>query len=265
MEMFMTTNKPKILFYDIETTPLLAYIWRPGKQVVRHQQLQKGKWSRNHIICVTYCWDDDKPAKAIGWGYREQDTARVVEKFDSIIQQADITIGKNSDRFDVKHINAQRMFAGLPGMPEWANYTEDLEKQMRKQFNLPSQSLDYISEQLGFGGKIGMEFKDWVNIVEQTRGDGLLAYKKMLEYGCKDVEDTRAIWNHCLQHFTPKFNMATWNDKEMVCKTCGSSQIHKNGTRIGGQTIYQQFFCNEHGGYAGRAVVKRDGTLGNIS
>jgi hypothetical protein len=75
------------------------------------------------------------PAKTINWGWHKQDTASVIEKFDKIIKQADITIGKNSDRFDVKHINTQRFLAGLPALPEWASITDDVEKQLRKHLN----------------------------------------------------------------------------------------------------------------------------------
>ena len=33
---------PKILFYDIETSPLKAWVWGLGKQVLRHHQLVDG-------------------------------------------------------------------------------------------------------------------------------------------------------------------------------------------------------------------------------
>ena len=256
-------KKPKILYYDIETTPLLAYIWRCGKQVVRHNQLAKSN-KKYDIICITYCWNDGKPAKSLDWGYLEQDSSKMIEKFDEIIREADITIGKNSDSFDVKHINTLRMLSGLPGMPEWSMYTDDLQKQMKKHFYLPSYSLDYFSELLGFGGKMKMEFSDWIHIVEQTRGEGRKRFAKMIEYGKKDVEDTRAIWEHCEKHFTPKFN-ANHLNKGMVCSNCGSENIRKNGTRYRGQTKYQHFYCNGHGGYGGRAPIKKNGQLGKIS
>ena len=124
-------NRAKILYYDIETTPLQAWVWGCGEQYVGHKNLVRAH-SRHGIICVTYCWNDGKPAKSIDWGYEEQDTGRVIEEFDKIIKTADFTIGKNSDRFDTKMLNANRMLAGLPGIPQWTKYTDDLEKQMRK-------------------------------------------------------------------------------------------------------------------------------------
>lgn len=248
-------KKPRILFYDIETSPLKAYVWGLGKQVVRHGQLMDGG-SRYGIICVTYCWNDGKPAKSIDWGYEEQDTDKVVREFDEILKQADHVIGKNNKRFDDKMINAARMFAGLPGMPEWVRYVDDLESQMRKYFRLPSYSLDYISEQLGYGGKISMEFSDWVNIVEKTK-DGLRAFNKMIKYGKKDVEDTRGLWNKLKDHFEPKFNHATFSrvSDEIRCKQCGSENVVKNGTRVAGKTRHQRYHCNDCGRFAGLAAI----------
>lgn len=234
------TKKPKILFYDIETSPLKAWIWGCGDQYIRHAQLDKDH-SRYGIICITYCWNDNKPAKVIGWGYEEQDTSSVIEQFDKIIVQADRTIGKNSDRFDTKMINAARMFAGLPGMPDWTTRTDDLEKQMRKYFKVPSQALDYYSSQLGLGRKIKMEMQDWIDIVEKN-ARGLKSYNKMLKYGKKDVEDTRKLWYMLEEHFSPKFD-----EKVPGCTNCGSFDRRKSGFMYNSSGKRQRYTCNKCG------------------
>ncbi len=246
------TVKPKVLFYDIETRPLLAYIWRLGEQVVRHYQLAEAG-DKYGIICISYAWNDGKPAKVIHWDYNKQDSGRVVREFDKIIRQADITIGKNSDRFDVKHINTQRLLNNLPPLPEWVDYTDDLEKQLRKYFIFPSQGLDYISKELGLGGKVKMEFQDWVDIVEEKSKK---AFVKMCNYNKKDVEDTRTIWNRIKAHVKPKLNHSTFYE-DVRCANCGSNKLIKSGTRQRGKMTYQTFFCKEHNGYAGRVVVTK--------
>jgi len=250
-------TKQKILFYDIETTPLKAWVWRCGKQVVRHDQLTADR-NMYDIICITYCWNDNKKAQSLDWGYTEQDSSQMIAQFDELIKSADVTIGKNSDRFDVKHINTRRLLSGISGMPDWTRYTDDLEKQMRKYFYLPSYSLDYFSSLLGFGGKIKMEFKDWIDIVEKSK-DGEIAFKKMIKYGKKDVEDTRAIWKFCLSHFEPKVKQFG------NCPHCGVTEFFKNGTRTSGKTKYQRFDCKKCGGYVGRAPFKSNGQLGPLA
>ncbi len=253
----MIKTTQKTLFYDIETKPLQAWLWSPGKQYVGHKQLVKDH-SRYGIICVTYCWNDGKPAQCIDWGYEEQNTDKLVKEFDEILKSADHVIGKNNKRFDDKMMNAARMFAGLPGMPDWVRYTDDLEQQMRRYFRLPSQSLDYISDQLGLGGKIKMEMQDWIDIVEKN-ANGEKSLAKMIKYGKKDVVDTRTLWNKLSQHFEPKFNVAAFVGIKNACKNCASTDVHKNGTKVSGGTKYQTYACRTCLRYAGRHAVSQQG------
>lgn len=252
-------KKPKILFYDIESAPFLAYVWGCGDQYVRHPQLKKGH-DQPRVICITYCWNDNKPAQCIDWGYEEQDTKSVIQQFDEIIKQSDFSIGKNSDRFDTKMINAARMLSGLPGLPQWTKYTDDLEKQMRRYFKLPSQSLDYISAQMGLGGKIKMEFQDWIDIVEKN-DNGEKALRKMIKYGKKDVTDTRTLWNKLSEHFDSKWNQAAYQGNTLACKRagCGSLRIYINKTVYAGKTTYYEYNCSDCGRYAGRTNIKQNG------
>lgn len=245
-------SKPKILFYDIETTPIRAYVWRLGKQVVRHGQLSVDHYITN-IICITYCWNDGKKAKALVFDYETQNCKKVVQDFDELCKKADVIIGKNNMKFDNKQITTQRLLHDLPGMPDWLEKMDDLERHMRKHFALPSYGLDYFSDILGLGGKINMCMQDWINIVEKNE-HGKASLKKMVEYGKKDIEDTRAIWNHCVKHFKPRYNHAT-HSEDHVCTNCGSNNIRKNGTRVAGKGKKQSWYCNDHGGFAGYTII----------
>ncbi len=249
------TNTTRVLFFDLETKPLQAWVWSPGKQYVGHKSLVEG-YDQYGIICIGYAWNDGKPAKCIDWGYGEQSTERVVEEFDKIAKTADLIVGKNSKRFDVPMLNSCRMLAGLPGLPDWALSHDDLEQQMRKYFRLPSQSLDYISKHLGLGGKDKMEMQDWIDIcLENENGQAKL--KKMVKYCKKDVEDTRTLWTKLSEHFDSKFNNARFRDLGMACKhaDCGSVNIALNGTRMSGGSKYQTYTCSDCGRYAGKTAI----------
>lgn len=248
-------KKPKVLFYDLESTPLLAYIWQPGEQYVGHSQLHKDRnmWD---IICITYCYNDGKPAKHLDFDYDKQDSTEMIKEFDRLAAKADIVIGKNNKRFDDKMINAIRMFKDLPCDPSWMKYTGDLERQMRKYFRLPSQSLDYISHKLGLGGKIKMQISDWIDIIEKNP-NGLKAFNKMIKYGKKDITDTRAIWNYLEAHCEPIFNMAALNDQGTAvlrCRHCASPKLHKDGFKTTTSARYQIYKCNDCSRVAGRTT-----------
>lgn len=257
-------NKPAILFFDIETCLNKAYVWGCGEQYVRHGQLVPGH-DRPRVICIAYAWLDG-PIQTIDWGYEEQDSAKVLREFDKVLEKADFVIGKNSDRFDVKMLNSIRMLEGLPGNPSWSKYTDDLEKMMRRYFRLPSQSLDYISGQLGLGGKIKMEMSDWIDILEKT-DNGKKALAKMIKYNKKDVADTRTLWKHLSEHFDSKWNQARFQGDTIACKhmNCGSTNLVPRGSiRSAGSSLYQEWRCLDCHRYAGRSNISSKGVFGSI-
>jgi len=246
-------DQPKVLFYDIETTPLQAWVWRCGKQVVRHNQLVEGKKNYD-IICIGYEWLHEKKAKCLDWDYKKQNSKEMVKEFTKICDEADIIIGKNNKRFDDKHVNTQRLIHGLEGRPDLMEKVDDLETQIRRHFYLPSYGLDYLSEQLGYGGKDRMCFQDWIDIVEQTK-NGKKALKKMIDYCKKDVHDTKLMWRHCQAHMKPKLNVSALTGN-FACKVCGSLDIRKNGYYTNSNGVkYLQLFCKHHNGYAGKISV----------
>ena len=274
----------KLLIWDIETRHLQANIWRPGEQVVRHGQLVPGH-EQYQILTISYKWYGQ--AKVYTLDYKDPD---MIAKFDAVIRQADVSLGKNSDNFDIKHINTQRMMQGLKPFPEWLDSVDDLQKQLKKYFAFPSQSLDYISTIMGFGGKEKMEMSDWVDIdnykqisefeavISYTTSSSLIndvckfffkdsyrniitkgrvALKKMTFYNQKDVLATEAILIKVLPYITLKHNTSTAKDG-VSCSLCGSSKILPTQIITKGKQRYQQFDCLEHRGYAGKATVSYD-------
>lgn len=254
-------SKPKVLFYDIETTPLQVWTFSLGKTVLSHKQLVEGKYSAYDIISISYMWEHENKAHVLDWGWDKQDSSKMIKEFDKVLKQADIAIAQNGDRFDIKHLNTLRLIKNLPPFPESLMSTDDTLKQMKKYFYFPSYSLDYVSKLFDLGGKMKMDLQDWVNIVEKKDKK---SFDRMLRYNKKDVRDLKKLYKKIEPHIIPKLNKAMFTDNEMACRTCGSSNIHKNGTRVLGNTKYQTFYCRSHGGYAGRASILKNGKYGKI-
>lgn len=242
----------RVLFYDIETTPLKAWVWSTGEQRVTPAQLVEG-FSMYDIITFSWAWGDENIVHSMDWGH-EKNSLNMVKMFDELAESADVIIGKNNARFDDKVMAVLRMRHGLPGRPEFEYKTDDLEKHIRKRFRLPSYTLDYVSKMLGREGKQPMCLDDWIGIME--RNDPELI-EKMKEYNKKDVEDTKFIWNYLVGHFIPKVKEKSEVKGEMVCITCGSKDVRKNGTRHYAATTYQEYRCKTHNGYAGRMPISQ--------
>ncbi len=57
-------KKERVLYFDIETSPCLAYVWGCGKQYVGAQQIKKDR----KILSIGYMFEGDK--KAISGSYQ---------------------------------------------------------------------------------------------------------------------------------------------------------------------------------------------------
>jgi len=169
-------RKPRILFFDIETSPILAYIWRPGSKIsVSHNQVKKGQ--KTDIICICYKWAHEKKIHSLDWDIKKQNSAKMIDEFTKIVESADLVIGHNGDRFDIKHVNTQRLLHGQAPIM-WPT-SEDTLKQFRRIFALPSYRLDFLAKLLVGAGKDPMSFQDWIDIVEHKSPKAL---KKMINF-----------------------------------------------------------------------------------
>lgn len=256
----MNTKKhmgPKVLFYDIETAPFPVWTFQIGRKVtIPHSAIMEGYTS--DIICIAYKWAHEKEVHVLDWGWEKQDSRKMIAAFDKVIAEADIIIAHNGDRFDWRHLNTQRMMQGLPGI-DWETRSEDTLKQIRRHFYLPSYRLDYLGKLLNVGKKDGMVFQDWIDIRLKTDSRKL---EKMKKYCKQDVRLLESVYNRVKAYMKPKMSAAAHLSHQ--CTVCGSDQVIKNGLRKVNGATYQSYYCNSHGGHAGRAKLHLNGSDGGV-
>src|SRR5690606_7750710 len=104
---------PKILFLDIETAPILAYVWNLWDQDVGLNQI-KSDW---FILAWAAKWLGDPASKII---YRDQSRAKNIEDDSQILREmwklldeADIIVTQNGKAFDEKKLNARFILNGM--------------------------------------------------------------------------------------------------------------------------------------------------------
>lgn len=280
----------RILVYDIETSPVFFDGFSLGKQVVRHNQLFGGYFSRTHIICITYQFLGTNEKGILTWGEEILDEYAMLTSFIDLINSADVIIGKNNKRFDDKHITASMMWNQVEGYDlSWLMRSSDLEQQMRKYFKMQSYSLDYYSEQLGLGGKIKMFYSDWQAIaykrlalmllngggcsdtisnmcdilfgkdIDAILKEGDVAEDKMFKYGMKDATDTCKLIAHTSNYCEFQFARFSPDFDRGSCKECGG-KIRKNGKhRSRAGVLYQNYICSSCSKYAGKQAIREEG------
>lgn len=135
---------PKILFIDIETKPILAHVWRLFDQNVGLNQIQED-WS-----ILSYCakWKgcDDVIYEDLQGSDDFEDDSRLLGNLWKLLNEADIVVGQNSKRFDVKKINARLVLNGYP-KPSTFRQIDTLNI-AKAQFGFTSNKLQYMTDQL---------------------------------------------------------------------------------------------------------------------
>ena len=135
---------PKILFIDIETKPILAHVWRLFDQNVGLNQIQED-WS-----ILSYCakWKgvDEVVYEDLQGSDDFEDDSKLLGNLWKLMNTADIIVGQNSKRFDVKKINARLVLNGYP-KPFTFRQIDTLNI-AKAQFGFTSNKLQYMTDQL---------------------------------------------------------------------------------------------------------------------
>lgn len=239
----VSANKPRILVFDIETSPNLGYIW--GKYEQNVIEFTK-EW---HMMSFSYKWLGDKKTHVIAlpdfkrYKTHPEDDSSLVGALWALFDEADIIIAHNGDKFDIKKANAKFLEHGMT--PPSPYKTIDTLKIARKYFALNSNKLDDLGMLLGVGRKVKHAgFELWKGCM----GGNSSSWKKMKEYNKQDVVLLEKVYLKLRPWHSGHPSVSVYGD-HTACPKCGSHSLQKNGVRVTQTTIYQQMICRSCGGY----------------
>ncbi|MAL88148.1 MAG: hypothetical protein CL683_04540 [Brevundimonas sp.] len=219
------------LFWDIETSPNLAYIWKPGYKVsISHDNIFKER----AIICICYKWEKQKKVHTLVWD--KGCDIKLCKEFMEVMELADEMVAHNGDRFDMKWFRARCLKHNL-GVPKDVT-TVDTLKLSRSKFELNSHRLDYIAKFLLGYGKIETSFGLWKNIVENNC-EKSMAY--MVRYCKRDVKILQEVYEYIVKYTKMKTHVGVLNGQDgWSCPLCGSTKVHRYGKRVGATGVVRQ-------------------------
>ena len=216
-------TKRRRLFFDIEVSPNIAFIWEAGYK----KNIDAGSIIKERaIICICYKWEDEKDTHSLQWDHKQNDK-KMLEAFVKVANTADEMIGHNGDKFDLAWIRTRCLFHGIGMFPKYS--TIDTLKVARSKFKFNSNKLNYIADFLGIGQKIKTDFSLWKNIVLEKDPKAMEA---MIKYCKKDVVLLEKVYKHLAIHIEPKTHYGVIFGTEKVnCPECGSDDIWKQGSK----------------------------------
>lgn len=254
-------NKPRILLYDIESTPNIGYTWGMWEQTVI-EFVEEWK-----LLCFAYKWLDEKKVTCVSRrNFKDVTELSLVKALHDILSEADIVITHNGVSFDNKKANAKFVEYGLkPIKPAQQIDTKQLAK---SNFAFNSNSLDNLGKLLKVGRKTKrMDFSVWLGCMKwiANRKESAKDFRLMEKYNKNDVLLLERIYLKLRPWMTKHPNVAQISQTLNCCPKCGSDKLQKKGMRYSAKTVWRQYVCIDCGGYSkGETLAVPKPTLVNL-
>jgi len=231
-------DKPKILLFDLETFPLEVYAWRlfditVGLGMVKEESSILswcGKWYGEDEIF----YEDVQGQKNL------RDDKKVIKKLWKLLDEADIVVGHNSERFDVKVINARFKINGMK--PPSSYRRMDTLKMAKRNFSFMSNKLEYLTGRLCSSKKLlHNDFPGFALWAECLKGNPK-AFKTLKEYNIMDVTSLEELFNELLPWDNSKLFSVYTDDETPEC-SCGNQKFQKAGYYYTNSSKFQKYKC----------------------
>jgi ribosomal protein S27AE/DNA polymerase elongation subunit (family B) len=231
---------------DIETSPHLSFHW--------------GRWQQNIFKANTI-----EESRMICWASKTYGSKKVEfmsewtddykDMLDGIwteLDEADVIIGFNSNKFDIKRINAEFLRYGMEAPSPYQKI--DLLLQARKHFAFSSNKLADLLVELELEPKLseGVNMQLWIDVVlnEKKR-----AQQTMRRYNIQDVVSTEKFYDYLLGWIEPHPNWGLFvndvsNPNKPTCPNCGGKHLKKHKKRYTKTKAYMQWYCGDCGKYS---------------
>lgn len=239
------TKTLKVLYFDVETSPCLAYVWGCGKQFVAAKQLKKER----KIISIGYMFNNDKTVKVLKMDMTKHNINKfddsadkeMLKKFVKVYNSANLVVGHNGRRFDRARIRARLVKFGLPDLDMSIPFDDSYT--MTKEIDFTSHKLDHLGRYLQTGQKDQIDYEIWTKVMTGSRK----ALIEMCEYMKTDVIRLRDAYKRLKPYAKSKLNLSAFHDKAEMCPSCGSNNFIKNSIRYTNSGQYQAYLCKDCG------------------
>jgi uncharacterized protein YprB with RNaseH-like and TPR domain len=226
----------RVLLLDIETAPILAYVWDIWNQNVGLNQIKQDwhilSWSAKWLDKTKIIYFDQRNSKDIT---NEKEILRPLWK---LLDQADILVTQNGIRFDARKINARLIHHGFKPPSSYKHI--DTLKIAKKHFAFTSNKLEYMADKLN--AKHKKQKNEGFSLWTRCLNGELKAWKELERYNKQDILALEELY-YTLYPWDNKINFHLHTGK---CH-CGSNQIRKKGFALTEKGRYQRFQCGQCG------------------
>ncbi len=217
---------PRILLFDIETSLMEVYVWGLYKQRIPHTNIIKDdngnekswfvlSWAAKWLYDDTVLSDTVLPHEA-----KVRNDNRILKSIWELLDKADIVIGHNGDRFDIRKLNAR--FIDNDISPPSPFRTIDTLKVARKEFAFVSYKQDFLTKHFKLPEKLKTSFDLWVRSMKGCQK----SLDEMAEYNRHDVMGLEQVYLKLRPYIKNHPNLGVLMDQD-VCPNCGCDHLEE--------------------------------------
>ena len=211
---------PKVLILDLETKPLKVWAWDiweqniPLNMIIEHSSVMSwaAKWLGDADNKVMY--------KDMRGHEKDLNNDKIILKpLLDLMNEADIILGQNSNRFDIPVINGRSIIQDLES-PD-AYKTIDTLQLSKRYFKFTSNKLEHVSKILNKNHKKSDHKKfDGFSLWDECINGNKQAWNELKEYNQKDVLSTEEVFlkqaKWVKNNSTVAAAMRTYNAKKKI-------------------------------------------------
>lgn len=248
-------EKQNVLVLDIETAPIIAYVWDLFDVTIPINQIHTDRY----IISWAAKWLDEPKSKMMYADKRHTgplEDKEILIQLRDLLDKADIVIGHNVKKFDVRRIVA-RFIAHKIRPPKPFKYIDTLTLQ-KEVADFPSNKLEYVTQMEDEYNRkyLHGKFPGFLLWRECLAGNPK-AWAELKRYNIHDVVVTER-WYHRLKpyisHLMPKIYPLTKGSKH--CGTCGYvGRMQEGRPRYANVYKYRQNRCTKCGSWQKRERI----------
>lgn len=216
------TNGARVLVLDIETAPMLGYLWSMWQNGISLNAIE----SQTYILSWAAKWVGQDTVHADALYYNPdytagtEDDTRMLEGIWKLLDEADFVVGHNSDAFDLKWLNSRFLLSGM--QPYSPVRPIDTLKITKRNFKFNSNKLENLLQLMYGEGKMdagGMP--SWIGCIKGDKE----SWETMIEYNKFDVVQTERYYLDIRAWDKSHPNAAMHVLGDHNCTACGSWKV----------------------------------------
>lgn len=236
---------PKVLVFDIETAPIIGYVWGLWDNNVSLNQV-KSDW---YVLSWSAKWLGSAPSEIMYADQRNanniENDGKILKKIWELLDEADIVVTQNGKSFDQKKLNARFVINGMKPPSSYKHI--DTKLLAKKHFGFTSNKLEYMTDKLckKYKKLTRTKFPGFEMWSECLKGN-LKAWKEMERYNKYDVLSLEELYTKLIP-WDSSVNFNLYHEEDTQVCTCGSTSFLKRGFYYTNVGKYQRYRCNTCG------------------